>query len=90
MIAPAAATPSAQVRAQLVTAHELELIGPTQRVLQALGAGARGLETEALDRLPSSWYPTGFLVPTNTDLALRCDDRRLNQAAQLLKLEELP
>jgi hypothetical protein len=23
------------------------------------------------DRLPSSWYPTGFLVPTNIDLSLR-------------------
>lgn len=74
MTASAAATTSDQVRSQLVTALELELIGPTQRVLQALGADARGLETEALDRLPSSWYPTGFLVPTNTDLALRCDD----------------
>jgi hypothetical protein len=74
MTAPAAATTSDQVRAQLVTALELELAGPTQRVLQALGSEARGLETEALDRLPSSWYPTGFLVPTNTDLALRCDD----------------
>jgi hypothetical protein len=72
--APTAATTSDQVRAQLVTALELELIGPTERVLQALGSEARGLETEALDRLPSSWYPTGFLVPTNTDLALRCDD----------------
>jgi hypothetical protein len=63
-----------QVRSQLVTALELELIGPTQRVLQALGAEAEGLETEALDRLPSSWYPTGFLVPTETDLSLKCDD----------------
>ncbi|NDC36562.1 MAG: hypothetical protein EBZ48_00745, partial [Proteobacteria bacterium] len=65
---------SAQVRSQLVTALELDLIGPTQRVLKALGADANGLETEALDRLPSSWYPTGFLVPTNTDLSLRSDD----------------
>jgi hypothetical protein len=65
---------SAQVRSQLVTALELELIGPSQRVLQALGAKAEGLATEALDRLPSSWYPTGFLVPSDTDLALKCDD----------------
>jgi hypothetical protein len=74
MTAPAPATTSAQVRSQLVTGLELDLIGPTQRVLGALGADAQGLETEALDRLPSSWYSTGFLVPTNTDLALRCDD----------------
>ena len=33
MNAPAAATTSAQVRSQLVTALELDLIGPTQRVL---------------------------------------------------------
>jgi hypothetical protein len=59
---PMPAADSAQVRAQLVTALELDLIGPTQRVLKAL------------DRLPSSWYITGFLVPTNTDLSLRRDD----------------
>ena len=51
---PAAGPDSAQVRSQLVTALELELVGPSQRVLQALGAEAEGLETEALDRLPSS------------------------------------
>ena len=65
---------SLQVRDQLVTALELELIGPTQRVLQVLGADDVGLEKEALDRMPSSWYPTGFLVPTETDLSLKCDD----------------
>ena len=70
----AAKPDSAQVRDQLVTALELDLIGPTQPVLKALGADTEGLEREALDRLPSSWYPTGFLVPTNTDLSLRCDD----------------
>ncbi len=74
MTAPATGTTSDQVRAQLVTALELDLIGPTQRVLTALGPDADGLEQESLDRLPSSWYPTGFLVPTNTDLSLRCDD----------------
>jgi hypothetical protein len=62
------------VRGQLVTSLELELIGPTQRVLKALAAAGQGLEREALDRLPSSWYITGFLVPTTTDLSLRCDD----------------
>jgi hypothetical protein len=51
---------SAQVRSQLVTALDLDLIGPTQRVLKALCADANCLETEALDRLPSSWHPTGF------------------------------
>lgn len=61
-------------RAQLVAALELELLGPTQRVLQALGTEGVGLETEALDRSPSSWYSTGFLVPTETDLSLKCDD----------------
>jgi hypothetical protein len=71
---PAAGPDSAQVRGQLVTSLELELIGPTQRVLKALAAAGQGLEREALDRLPSSWYITGFLVPTTTDLSLRCDD----------------
>jgi hypothetical protein len=68
------ATDSAQVRTQLVTSLELELIGPTQRVLKALAAAGQGLEKETLNRLPSSWYITGFLVPTTTDLSLRCDD----------------
>lgn len=54
---PSSAAPeSAQVRAQLVTSLELDLIGPTRRVLKALGTDAEGLETESLDRLPSSWY----------------------------------
>jgi hypothetical protein len=57
-----------------VTSLELELIGPTQRVLKALAGAGQGLEREALDRLPSSWYITGFLVPITTDLSLRCDD----------------
>lgn len=51
---PAAGSDYAQVRSQLVTALELDLIGPSQRVLQALGADAEGLETEVLDRLPCS------------------------------------
>jgi len=69
-----APTDSALVRGQLVTCLELELIGPTQRVLRALGPDGEGLDSEALDRLPSSWYPTGFLVPSETDLSLKCDD----------------
>jgi hypothetical protein len=74
MTPSSAATESAQVRSQLVTSLELELIGPTPRVLKSLAADGEGLEREALDRLPSSWYITGFLVPTTTDLSLRCDD----------------
>jgi hypothetical protein len=70
----AAGPDSAQVRGQLLTSLELDLIGPTQRVLNALAAEGQGLETERLDRLPSSWYITGFLVPANTDLSLRRDD----------------
>jgi hypothetical protein len=77
---PPAGPDSAQVRGQLVTSLELELIGPTQRVLKALAAAGQGLEREALDRLPSSWYITGFLVPTTTDISLRCDDTALTVA----------
>jgi hypothetical protein len=64
---------SAQVRSQLVTALELDLIGPTQRVLKSLDADANGLETESLDRLHSSWYLTG-LVPSNTDLSFSIEN----------------
>lgn len=71
IVMPMAVAGSAPVRSKLVSDLELDLIGPTQRVLKALGADALGLETAVLDRLPSSWYPTGFLVPTNIDLSLR-------------------
>ena len=54
-----APTTSAKVRAQLLTALELELIRPTQLVLQALGAEGEGLEAEALDvREQQSWRRT--------------------------------
>ena len=71
---PTTAESSQDVRERLVTTLELELIGPTQRVLETLGPEAEGLENESLDRPPSSWYSTGFLVPTETDLSLKCDD----------------
>lgn len=45
---------SADVRIQLVSALETDLIGP--------GKGS-ALESEVLPQAPSRWYLTGFLVP---------------------------
>ena len=60
------ATPAAvDVRAQLVHALELDLVGP--------GPGSP-LESEVLLQAPSRWYLTGFLVPADADEAQRVDE----------------
>src|ERR1700721_917793 len=45
---------SAEVRAKLVDALRLDLVGPS---------GTLGDDKEALPQSPSRWYLTGFLVP---------------------------
>ena len=65
---------STEVRSQLIDALELDLIGPTQRVLQALGDEGTDLIEEKLKSSPSNWYQTGFLIPSDTPLAVRADD----------------
>jgi Helicase conserved C-terminal domain len=46
---------SVEVRSKLVDALRLDLVGPSEGV---------GDQNEALSQAPSSWYLTGFLVPT--------------------------
>jgi hypothetical protein len=53
---------SAEVRAQLVRALELDLIGPQDDPDNPLAG-------EILPHAPSRWYVTGFLVPTNGRVA---------------------
>ncbi|MCP9808693.1 DISARM system helicase DrmA [Cyanobium sp. HWJ4-Hawea] len=70
---------SAAVREQLIQALELDLVGPTTTVLaqlQAAGelAQAAELDAELLDRSPSRWYQTGFLIPSETSLEIKADD----------------
>ena len=67
---------SLQVRAGLVDALQLDLIGPT---------AVLGNLEEVLPQLPSRWYLTGFLVPTDTKEAHRVDpasDDDMDQAAE--------
>lgn len=56
---------SASVRDSLVEALQLDLVGPANK-------GA--LATEHLDKAPSRWYLTGFLVPVGAPLEARQDD----------------
>ena len=72
---------SAAVRDQLIRALELDLVGPTPALLAELDAEGRGeeaseLREELLDRPPNRWYQTGFLIPSETSLGDRADDRR--------------
>ena len=56
---------SADVRARLAKALRLDLIGPEPDEPQA---------AEILDRAPSRWYLTGFLVPWNAPASQKMDD----------------
>jgi hypothetical protein len=74
-------TPS-DVRASLVDALRLDLVGPT---------GSLGTPNEMLPQAPSRWYLTRFLVPTEADEAQRVDptsDDELDQAAEPAGLDD--
>lgn len=57
-------TPSS-VRTRLVSALQLDLVGPT---------GAIGDHYETLSQQPSKWYLTGFLVPTDSSEFQKVDE----------------
>lgn len=57
---------SASVRAHLIDALQLDLVGPTPDDLDHAA--------EILDQAPSKWYLTGFLVPYGAPLEQRGDD----------------
>ncbi len=59
-------TTSHQVRSQLITALQLDLIGPTPEDIDH--------QEETLDQAPSKWYLSGFLVPHGAPLEQRIDD----------------
>src|SRR5690349_11184090 len=56
---------SAEIRARLVHALRLDLIGPEPNEAEA---------AETLRIAPSRWYLTGFLVPWNAPSAQKSDD----------------
>ncbi|QDT21418.1 DISARM system helicase DrmA [Gimesia chilikensis] len=71
-----------EVRAELVDALQLDLIGPTEGL---------GDPQEMLPQSPSRWYLTGFLVPTEADEKQRCDPTSnddLDQAAEPAGLDD--
>src|SRR4051794_33704062 len=56
---------SVEVRAKLVEALQLDLVGPEN---------GSDLEAEILNQAPSRWYLTGFLVPLEASEAQRVDE----------------
>ena len=69
---------SAEVRAKLKDALELDLIGPSIDLLKRISKNneteADLLSEEILDRGPSRWYQTGFLIPSATNIESKADD----------------
>ena len=69
-------TTSADVRASLVDALRLDLVGPEP------GQPTLGNLTETLDQFPSRWYLTGFLVPTDAGDEQRQDEEEEDELEQ--------
>jgi hypothetical protein len=71
-----------QVRASLLDALQVDLIGPS---------GPLGDHREVLPQAPSRWYLTGFLVPTDADEDQRYDpnsDDEVDQAPAVATVDE--
>lgn len=65
------------VRAKLVDALRLDLVGPGE-VLGVDGL-VLGDPTEVLPQKPSTWYLTGFLVPTDADPEEKTDEQSADE-----------
>ena len=63
---------STEVRADLIRALRLDLVGPGRDPIEA-GKVLGSLE-EVLDSPPTRWYLTGFLAPANASLEQRSDE----------------
>ena len=64
---------SNEIRSRLLDSLELDLIGPMPKLINFLESSdklneARQLKEEILDRGPSRWYQTGFLIPSETNI----------------------
>lgn len=68
---------SVDVRQQLVEALRLDLVGPGE----VIGHAAYTLcdANEILPQRPSSWYLTGFLVPSEADPDQKCDEQSADE-----------
>ena len=79
---------SAKIRSQLINSLGLDLVGPMPNLLKELKDKGREVEAEALteeilDRGPSRWYQTGFLIPSETSIDCRADDTSDDEFAGL-------
>ena len=70
---------SAKIRSELIDSIVLDLIGPSEKLMDQLKLNNRDeeiseLREEILDRGPSRWYQTGFLIPSETNIESKADD----------------
>ena len=70
---------SSEIRLNLIESLELDLVGPSSKFLENLLKNGKQeeayqLENEILDRGPSRWYQTGFLIPSETNIESKADD----------------
>ena len=70
---------SFNIRSKLIEALELDLVGPSNSLVKRfLDDGnekeANELREEILDRGPSRWYQTGFLIPSDTNIDSKADE----------------
>ena len=70
---------SSFIRSKLIESLELDLVGPSNKLIEILLNNekedeADQLKNEILDRGPSRWYQTGFLIPSATNIESKADD----------------
>jgi len=70
---------SAKIRSKLIDSLVLDLIGPSENLMHQFKLDNKdeeieGLREEILDRGPSRWYQTGFLIPSETNIESKADD----------------
>ncbi len=69
---------SSLIRSQIIDSLELDLVGPSKSLVERIAKNnekeAELLSEEILDRGPSRWYQTGFLIPSETIIESKADD----------------
>ncbi len=70
---------SAKIRSKIIDSLVLDLIGPSENLMNQFKLDNKEeeiseLREEILDRGPSRWYQTGFLIPSETNTDSKADD----------------
>ena len=70
---------SAEIRSKIIDSLVLDLIGPSENLMNQFKLDNKEeeiseLREEILDRGPSRWYQTGFLIPSETNIESKADD----------------